>query len=121
MLTPYQQAKRYADELVYEYGVRWIIISNFDEIRIYDMKKRNKEPVVLLLKNLAKDYYVLNILVNEKDEELIKEKDISFKAGDIIGEIYDTVKPLYNDPDSEDSLQNLKYVFLSSNYYYIKK
>ena len=107
MLTPYQQAKRYADELVYDKGVRWIIVSNFKEIHIYDMKKRHQEPEIILLKELPKYYYVLQILVNDKEENIKKEEQISKKAGDIIGKIYDVVKPLYENPDDDETLKNL--------------
>ena len=36
-LTPYEQAKRYNDNLPYNEKARWIVISNFGEIWIYDM------------------------------------------------------------------------------------
>ena len=107
MLTPFQQAKRYADELVYDYGVRWIIISNFQETHIYDMRKRHQEPEVLLLQNLSKEYYRLQFLVNEKDENIKREEQISFEAGKIIGKLYDEIKPLYKNPEDENTLQNL--------------
>ena len=106
-LTPFQQAKRYADELVYEKGVRWIIVSNFKEIRIYDMKKRHSEPEILKLSDLPKYYYVLQILVNDKDENIKKEEHISKKAGDIIGKLYDEIKPLYQNPNDDETLQSL--------------
>ena len=106
-LTPFRQAKRYADELVYREGVRWIVTSNFQEIRVYDMKKRHQEPEIIFLKNLGKEYYRLQFLVNEKDENIKKEEDVSFKAGQIIGELYDIVKPLYANPEDEENLHNL--------------
>ena len=79
-LTPFEQAKRYADELVYDQGVRWIIVSNFKELRVHDMKKRHQDPEILLLNDLPKEYYRLQFLVNEKDENIKKEEEISFKA-----------------------------------------
>ena len=103
MLTPFQQAKRYADELVYDYGVRWIITSNFQEIYIYDMKKRHQEPEILLLKNLPKEYYRLQFLVNEKDENIKREEEISFEAGNIIGKLYDEIKPLYENSETDNA------------------
>ena len=107
MLTPFQQAKRYADELVYDFGVRWIIVSNFQETHIYDMRKRHQDPEVLLLKNFPKEYYRLQFLVNEKDENIKREEEVSFEAGKIIGKLYDEIKPLYDKPDDEKTLQNL--------------
>ena len=107
MLTPFEQAKRYADELVYDYGVRWIIVSNFQETHIYDMRKRHQDPEILLLNNLPKEYYRLQFLVNEKDENIKREEEISFEAGKIIGRLYDEIKPLYDNPEDEVTLQNL--------------
>ena len=38
MLTPYQQAKRYANELPNSKRPRWIVACNFSEFRVYDME-----------------------------------------------------------------------------------
>ena len=59
MLTPYQQAKRYADELSYDLKPRWIVVSNFKEIHIHDMNNLHAEPEIILLENLEKEYYRL--------------------------------------------------------------
>ena len=40
-LTPYQQAKRYGDELKYSLRPRWIVTCNFVEFMIYDMEKQD--------------------------------------------------------------------------------
>ena len=37
ILTPFEQAKRYADELPYSQQPRYIVTCNFVEIRIYDL------------------------------------------------------------------------------------
>ncbi len=42
-LTPYEQAKRYNDNLPYSEKARYIVTSNFAEIWIYDMNLRNPE------------------------------------------------------------------------------
>jgi len=55
MLTPYQQAKRYADELPHELHPRWIIVSNFAEIHIHDMNNLHAEPEIVKLENLEKE------------------------------------------------------------------
>lgn len=54
LLTPFQQAKRYAAELPYSARPRWIIACNFKEFLIYDMEKPTGEPESILLKDLAK-------------------------------------------------------------------
>lgn len=38
LLTPYEQAKRYNDNLPLSQKARWIVVSNFKEIWVYDME-----------------------------------------------------------------------------------
>ena len=57
MLTPYEQAKRYADELPYDLRPRWILVSNFSEIRIHDMNNPQAEPEIIKLGNSEKEFY----------------------------------------------------------------
>ena len=54
ILTPFQQAKRYAAELSYSARPRWIVTCNFAEFLVYDMERPNGEPEQILLKNLEK-------------------------------------------------------------------
>ena len=60
-LTPYEQAKRYDDNLKHSEKCRWIVVSNFTEIRIYDMEKDNPADnfETVYLKDLPKEYYRL--------------------------------------------------------------
>ena len=80
MLTPYQQAKRYADELPYDLRPRWIVVSNFKEIDIHDMNNPHAEPEIIKLENLEKEYYRLQFLVDEKNEKIRREEEISLQA-----------------------------------------
>lgn len=68
LLTPFQQAKRYAAELPYSKRPRWIVTCNFAEFYIYDMEKPFGEPEVVYLKDLEKDYYRLQFLVDSGSE-----------------------------------------------------
>lgn len=52
LLTPFQQAKRYAAELPYSIRPRWIVTCNFKEFYVYDMEQPNGEPEIILLKDL---------------------------------------------------------------------
>ena len=81
LLTPYQQAKRYSAELPYSERPRWIVTCNFGEFNIYDMEKPSGEPEVVYLKDLHKDYYRLNFLVDVEDENIKKETEVSLQAG----------------------------------------
>lgn len=106
-LSPFQQAKRYANELPYSERPRWIVISNFREIHIYDMEKPNGEPEVIFLKDLETDYYRLEFLVNTKDEHIQKELEISLKAGELVGKLYDALLNEYQNPQDVETLHNL--------------
>lgn len=71
-LTPYGQAFRYNNYLPYEERARWIIVSNFERILIYNMNKPNGEPDEILLKDLPKEFYRLQFLVDTGNENLKK-------------------------------------------------
>ena len=107
LLTPFQQAKRYSAELPYSKRPRWIITCNFEEFNIYDMEKPNGEPEKILLKNLPKEYYRMQFLVNTGNENLKREMEISLKAGDLVGRLYDAILKQYKNPNDSHTLKSL--------------
>ena len=94
-LTPFGQAKRYNDELPYSEKARWIVTCNFERFLIYDLEKPKEDPTEILLKNFAKDYHLLEFLVKFKDEAIVREEELSVKAGEIVGTIYDALLKEY--------------------------
>ena len=106
MLTPYQQAQRYIIGLPRSEHPRWVVVSNFREFLVYDMEQPNGEPEQILLENLEKEYYRLQFLVDMKSEHISREEEVSMKAGEIIGAIYDAMLEQYGDRDPE-TLQQL--------------
>ena len=107
LLNPFQQAKRYVTELPLSQHPRWIVTCNFEEFLVYDMEKPNGEPEQIFLKDLAKDYYRLQFLVETGSEMLKKEMEISLKAGELVGKLYDAILKQYKEPDSPDTLKSL--------------
>ena len=107
LLTPFQQAQRYSAVLPYSQRPRWIVTSNFEEFLIYDMEKPTGEPESILLKDLEKEYYRLQFLVDADDENIKKEMEISIQAGNIVGVLYDELLKQYINPDNENSLKSL--------------
>ena len=107
LLTPFQQAQRYSAVLPYSQRPRWIVTCNFDEFLIYDMEKPTGEPESILLKDLEKEYYRLQFLVDAEDENIKKEMELSIQAGNIVGLIYDELLKQYINPESEESLKSL--------------
>lgn len=106
-LTPFDQADRYNNGLNYNERARWIITTNFTEIRIYNMDDRNAPPQIVYLKNLQDDYKYLDFLIDKEVKDVTKEQDLSVQAGKIVGEIYAALKKQYKDPESDSSLKSL--------------
>ena len=107
LLSPFQQAKRYAAELPYSQRPRWIVICNFAEFHVYDMERPGGDPEVILLADLEKEYYRLQFLVDTGSEHIKKEMDISLQAGELVGVLYDALLKQYKDPSSQSTLQSL--------------
>ena len=107
VLNPFQQAKRYVANMPLSEHPRWIVTCNFKEFLVYDMEQPNGEPEQILLENLGKEYYRLQFLVDVKSEHLSKEMEVSMKAGEMVGKIYEKLLEQYIDPTNADSLKSL--------------
>lgn len=107
--TPYQQAKRYNDNLKMSEKARWIVTSNFKEFRIYDMDSDEPEKTeqLVLLKDLEKEYYRLQFLADSTNTRTQKEEEISVKAGRLVGKLYDSLIKEYKDATNPQSLRSL--------------
>ena len=107
ILNPFQQAKRYIVELPLSEHPRWVITCNFKEFLIYNMENPKGEPESILLEDLPKEYYRLQFLVEEKSELLHREEQISLKAGELVGKLYEAILKQYHDPTDKFSLHSL--------------
>ena len=107
MLTPFQQARRYAGYLPYNQVPRWIVACNFQEFRIHDMNRPNDEPEVLKLADLEKEFHRLQFLVDTGSEHIKKEMEISLQAGELVGVLYDALLKQYKDPSDPETLKHL--------------
>ena len=101
VLNPFQQAKRYVANLPLSEHPKWIVTCNFAEFLVYDMEQPNGEPEQILLKDLGKEYYRLQFLVDAKSEHLSKEMQVSMDAGKIVGRIYEALLKQYDDSSPE--------------------
>ena len=102
LLTPFQQAKRYANELPYSKKPRWIITCNFHSFQIYDMEHPNDVPAIIQLKDLDREYYRLNFIVNEQDTHIQQELELSVEAGNVVAAIYSQLLDQYTNPTTDD-------------------
>ncbi len=107
MLTPFQQARRYAGYLPHNMNPRWIVVCNFKEFHIHDMNRPNDTPEIIKLEDLEKEYTRLQFLVDKGNERIQKEMEISLQAGELVGKLYDALLKQYNSPASEAELKSL--------------
>ena len=106
-LTPYQQARRYAAGLPLSMAPRWIVACNFTTFEIHDMEHPNDAPEVIQLVDLEKEYHRLAFLVDDANAHIKKELEVSIKAGEIVGVLYDKILAQYKDPNSLESQKAL--------------
>lgn len=64
MLTPFEQAKRYAADLGKNLYPNYIVVCNFKEFQIHDMSDPNAEPVIIKLEDLPTQVYRLAFLAD---------------------------------------------------------
>ena len=96
--TPFEQAVEYNQARGFSEKARWIVTCNFDEIWVYDMDKPLADPQKILLANLPKEVSRLGFLVDSTVKSVREqEKDISIKAGRIVGELYKALLKRYQD------------------------
>lgn len=107
MLTPYQQARRYAGYLPHNMNPRWIVVCNFKEFHIHDMNRPNDTPEIVLLKDLEQEFHRLQFLVDVGNDRIQKEMQVSLQAGELVGKLYDSLLKQYKDPESPNSLKSL--------------
>lgn len=107
MLTPFQQARRYAGNLPHDQNPRWIVVCNFREFHIHDMNRPNDTPDVILLSELEHEYHRLAFLVKHTDVAQKREMELSIQAGELVGKLYDTFQKRYINPESEHALKSL--------------
>lgn len=107
ILTPFQQARRYAGYLPHDRNPRWIVVCNFKEFHIHDMNRPNDTPEIIRLEDLETEYARLQFLVDAGNARIQKEMEISLQAGDLVGRLYDALLKQYNSPASEEELKSL--------------
>lgn len=101
-LTPYEQAKRYNDNLPYDEKARWIVTCNFSDIWIYDMNVKVPEPLKITLEELPSKYPLLDFLAKKDIKKISHEMEVSIKAGEIVGLIYDAFYKQYRIPEVKE-------------------
>ncbi len=107
MLDPHGQAKRYVQWLGVSKRPKYIVVCNFKEFLIYDEENPVAEPLSVKLADFEREYYLLDFLVDPESVQRQKEEEISFKASEAVGKIYDALLKQYKDPKDPHSLSSL--------------
>lgn len=107
LMSPYQQARRYGGYLPQPEQPRWIIVCNFIEFHIHDMSRPNDEPEIIKLVDLDKEYYRLQFIIDSTSDLVKKEMEVSLKAGELVGILYDALLEQYQDPNDPETLKSL--------------
>ena len=108
-VTPFEQAKRYADSLPNSQRPDTIIVCDFDHFRIHDLDHLAPADTYaeFRLEELPKQLHLLDFLVDPQAARREREERVSLNAGRLIGKVYDMLREQYADPDSEQSRHSL--------------
>ncbi|MBD8030931.1 class I SAM-dependent DNA methyltransferase [Corynebacterium gallinarum] len=104
-VTPFEQARNYANAQRNSDRPLWIVVSNFDEIRIHnlDVDYPEQNYTSFQVDDLANNLHHLDFLVDPTTKRLQFEREVSWEAGELIGELYGKLLEQYDDPDSDES------------------
>jgi type II restriction enzyme methylase subunits-like protein len=110
--TPLMQALDYVEELPRPKQPRFVVTCNFGIFRVYDRDMWSKSQLVdnafeFTLDELAEHPEYMAFITDPDNSRLEKEKQVSIKAGKLIGQLYDMMREGYIDPDNEESMHAL--------------
>lgn len=108
-VTPFGQAKRYADSLPNSQRPDTIIVCDFDHFRIHDLdtERPAENYVAFRLAELPDQLHLLDFLVDPQRARQAREAQVSLDAGALIGKVYEMLREQYVDPDAPDSRHSL--------------
>ena len=109
LVTPYQQAKRYADTLPNSERPDYIITCNFDIFRIHNLNDLRPEEsyVQFQLAELAEQLYLLDFLKDPTVRRRVRQQLASIEAGVLVGKLYNLLQRQYVDPEAPQSQHSL--------------
>ena len=74
---------------------------------IHDMERPNDPPEIVQMADLERDYHRLSFLVDDANAHIKKELEVSIKAGEIVGVLYDKILAQYKEPENIESQKAL--------------
>lgn len=102
-ITPFEQARRYDNHLAHNEKSNFLVLCNFNQIVIYDVRESiDVKPIIIELKDLKKDLYLLEPLVkHDESKKIEKEQKISVAAGDLVNKMYTELQSIFSDYKDE--------------------
>ena len=112
MVTPFEQARAYAESFKADQQPRFIVVSNFETFRVHDRNAHARAEQAsnyfeFTLEELGEHPEYLNFISDPANSRLEKQKAVSIKAGELIGKLYSALREQYLDPDSAESQHSL--------------
>ena len=109
MVTPFEQARNYANTLPNSQRPDYIIVCDFNIFRIHNLNKENPESdyIEFTLPELPDQLYLLDFLIDPQRARIKREEKVSITAGTLIGRLYSLLRQQYIDPDSSESQHSL--------------
>ncbi|MGP9723869.1 class I SAM-dependent DNA methyltransferase [Corynebacterium sp. AOP40-9SA-29] len=104
-VTPFEQAKAYADSMPNSQRPDTIIVCDFNEFRIHDLDtpKPTEHFTSFTLDELPEHLYLLDFLVDPQRTRRVRETQVSIDAGALIGRLYKLLSQQYINPETTEN------------------
>lgn len=79
----------------------WIVTCNFKSFEIHDMNKPSEPPVMILLEEVRNKLSLFDFMFKKDVKELSREMEISVRAGEIVGVLYEKLIAQYKEPNEQ--------------------
>jgi hypothetical protein len=101
MLTPYEQAMRYAGNLPTSEQPNFVVTCNFLEFRIYDRNEdpAGDNPVIITLEELPQQLRAFSFMVDPINARIAKQTKVNLDAARLIGDLYASISDQYLDKE----------------------
>lgn len=106
MRTPFEQGRNYAQWMIPNETPLWIVACNFKSFEIHDMNKPNEPAMIIMLEEVRNKIPLFDFMFKKEVKELSHETEISVKAGEIVGILYNKLIAQYKEPN-EHSFKSL--------------
>ena len=113
MVTPFEQARNYANTLPNSQRPDYIIVCDFNIFRIHNLNKEKPESdyIEFTLPELPDQLYLLDFLIDPQRARRKCEEQVSVSASILRGRLYSLLRQQYLDPDSPKNQHSLNVVF----------